>query len=96
LIPGGVEDLLWWAQAGADSWVLDDVVGVLLELRSMCEQEEQMGAAAAAAAGGGLVLEVIRKVGNCCPRLIPFFFREVNIIKMSHAAVSAVIGSQRQ
>jgi hypothetical protein len=60
LIPGGVEDLLWWAQSGADSWVLDHLVGVLLELSSMCEQEEQAGAAAAA--GGGLVMEVIRKV----------------------------------
>ncbi|WIA32815.1 hypothetical protein OEZ86_005997 [Tetradesmus obliquus] len=62
LIPGGVEDLLWWAQAGADSWVLDHLVGVLLELSSMCEQEEAAGAAAAAAAGGGLVMEVIRQV----------------------------------
>jgi hypothetical protein len=63
LIPGGVDDLLWWAQAGADSWVLDHLVGVVVELSSMCEQEEQMGAAAAAA-GGGLVMEVIRKVGH--------------------------------
>ncbi|WIA12655.1 hypothetical protein OEZ85_006305 [Tetradesmus obliquus] len=63
LIPGGVEDLLWWAQAGADSWLLDHLVGVLLELSSMCEQEEAAGgAAAAAAAGGGLVMEVIRQV----------------------------------
>jgi hypothetical protein len=63
LIPGGVDDLLWWAQAGSDSWVLDHLVGVVVELSSMCEQEEQLGAAAAAA-GGGLVMEVIRKVGH--------------------------------
>jgi hypothetical protein len=41
--------------------VLDHLVGVVVELSSMCEQEEQMGAAAAA--GSGLVMEVIRKVG---------------------------------
>jgi hypothetical protein len=64
LIPGGVDDLLWWAQAGSDSWVLDQLVGVVVELSSMCAQEEQRGTAAAAAAGGGgLVMEVIRKVG---------------------------------
>lgn len=58
LIPGGVDDLLWWAQAGANSWVLDHLVGVLHELLGMCEQQEQLEGSAAA----GVVIEIVRQV----------------------------------
>lgn len=69
LIPGGVDDLLWWAQQGTNSWVLDYVVGVVYELMGMCEQEESLQAskgASAAAAAGHIVMEVIGEVGWLC------------------------------
>lgn len=64
LIPGGVDDLLWWAQSGAETWVLDYVIGVVYELMGMCEQQESYQAAAGVTAAGfkNFVMEVIREV----------------------------------
>jgi GAF domain-containing protein len=43
LIPGGTEDLLWWAQEGKQGYVLDSVVAVVAQLQELCEQARVMG-----------------------------------------------------
>lgn len=73
LIPGGIDDLLWWAQRGADSWVLDYVIGVTYELMGMCEQEACLQLAngqSAAADAAGIVMEVVKQVCTAFNHLI--------------------------
>eukprot|EP00775_Hariotina_reticulata_P002347 gene2347-2653_t len=66
------------AATGSSSWRLDNVVGVMYELMSMCEQEQQLGAPSA----GKLVAQVVQQVpdSHLLPLVRRMFLRNICLL----------------
>lgn len=85
LIPGGTDDMLWWAQSGVHNWLLDGVVGVLYEILGMYDQAADLSSTNEQATG---FMEVINQVGGMVNKLAAVSDGVQQLHKSSWPAVS--------